>query len=237
MRRIVASSRRWRSSPSWASGCRPARPPRKVSSTWAVHVSLAPTWFDPAETSGIITPFMVLYALHDAHAEADAGQPDGAEPGRVVERVARRTRLRLRSPQRREVPQRRSGHRRGREVLVRALPRRRRQGAQGARRGGRDAGSRARAHPAQAAVARLHDLLSPAPPAPAGSCPKKYVEKVGDEGFKKAPIGAGPVQVRLVHAGRGAGPRGLRPVLAEGAEREAPGPEGRFPTRRRGWPR
>ena len=34
--------------------------------TWAVHVSLAPTWFDPAETSGIITPYMVLYALHDA---------------------------------------------------------------------------------------------------------------------------------------------------------------------------
>src|SRR5438093_2518896 len=33
---------------------------------WAVHVSLAPTWFDPAETSGIITPFVVLYALHDA---------------------------------------------------------------------------------------------------------------------------------------------------------------------------
>src|SRR5262249_43231825 len=36
--------------------------------TWAVHVSLAPTWFDPAETSGIITPFMVLYALHDVAA-------------------------------------------------------------------------------------------------------------------------------------------------------------------------
>ena len=34
--------------------------------TWGVHVSLAPTWFDPAEASGIITPFMVLYALHDA---------------------------------------------------------------------------------------------------------------------------------------------------------------------------
>ena len=30
--------------------------------------------------------------------------------------------------------------------------------------------------------------------------PKKYVEKVGDEGFKKAPVGAGPLQVRLVHA-------------------------------------
>src|SRR5439155_23167218 len=42
--------------------------------TWAAHVSLAPTWFDPAETSGIITPFMVLYALHDAVAKPMPGQ-------------------------------------------------------------------------------------------------------------------------------------------------------------------
>ena len=34
--------------------------------TWGVHISLAPTWFDPAETPGLITPYMVLYALHDA---------------------------------------------------------------------------------------------------------------------------------------------------------------------------
>src|ERR1700676_1794192 len=34
--------------------------------TWGIHVSLAPAWFDPAETQGIITPFMVMYALHDA---------------------------------------------------------------------------------------------------------------------------------------------------------------------------
>src|SRR4051812_23996421 len=34
--------------------------------TWGVHISLAPTWFDPAEMSGIITPYMVYYALHDA---------------------------------------------------------------------------------------------------------------------------------------------------------------------------
>jgi peptide/nickel transport system substrate-binding protein len=33
---------------------------------WGIHVSLSPTWFDPAETQGVITPFMVLYALHDA---------------------------------------------------------------------------------------------------------------------------------------------------------------------------
>src|SRR5215472_9686053 len=34
--------------------------------TWGVHISLAPTWFDPAEMSGVIAPFMLLYALHDA---------------------------------------------------------------------------------------------------------------------------------------------------------------------------
>src|SRR5690349_19967577 len=34
--------------------------------TWAVHISRAPDWFDPAETTGIITPFMLRYVLHDA---------------------------------------------------------------------------------------------------------------------------------------------------------------------------
>src|SRR5207253_2873363 len=41
--------------------------------TWGVHISLAPTWFDPAETQGLITPFMVLYAVHDAMAKAMPG--------------------------------------------------------------------------------------------------------------------------------------------------------------------
>jgi peptide/nickel transport system substrate-binding protein len=43
--------------------------------TWAVHVSLAPSWFDPAETTGIITPFMLLYALHDALVKPMPGNP------------------------------------------------------------------------------------------------------------------------------------------------------------------
>jgi peptide/nickel transport system substrate-binding protein len=42
--------------------------------TYGVHVSLAPTWFDPADTQGIITPFMVLYALHDAMVKAMPGK-------------------------------------------------------------------------------------------------------------------------------------------------------------------
>src|SRR5262245_22650461 len=34
--------------------------------SWAVNVSLAPTWFDPAESTGLLTAFNFYYALHDA---------------------------------------------------------------------------------------------------------------------------------------------------------------------------
>jgi len=34
--------------------------------TWAIHITLAPTWFDPGEHTGIITLMKVLYAVHDA---------------------------------------------------------------------------------------------------------------------------------------------------------------------------
>ena len=43
--------------------------------TWAVHVSLAPTWFDPAETPSVIAPFMILYAMHDALVKPMPGNP------------------------------------------------------------------------------------------------------------------------------------------------------------------
>src|SRR5215475_8112 len=32
---------------------------------WALYVTLAPAWFDPGEVAGFITPFWILYALHD----------------------------------------------------------------------------------------------------------------------------------------------------------------------------
>src|SRR4051812_2988666 len=50
-----------------------AKPQGQLS--WGVHISLAPTWFDPAETPGLITPFMVLYALHDAVVKPMPGDP------------------------------------------------------------------------------------------------------------------------------------------------------------------
>jgi len=50
--------------------------------TWAVHFSLASTFFDPAETPGIITPFLVLYALHDALVKP---MPGKAQAGSLAE--------------------------------------------------------------------------------------------------------------------------------------------------------
>ena len=45
---------------------RPAVAAPEGTVTWGVHITLASRWLDPAETEGIITPFMFLYALHDA---------------------------------------------------------------------------------------------------------------------------------------------------------------------------
>ena len=47
-------------------GAGPAAAAPEGTMTWGVHITLASRWLDPAETEGIITPFMVLYALHDA---------------------------------------------------------------------------------------------------------------------------------------------------------------------------
>src|SRR2546422_460252 len=58
-----------------AGGMAPAAAAPEGQMTWGVHISLAPTWFDPAETTGIVTPFMVMYALHDAIVKPLPGNP------------------------------------------------------------------------------------------------------------------------------------------------------------------
>ena len=194
--------------------------------TWALHFSLAPTLFEPAETPGVVSPFMILYALHDAMREADARarawrrawpsrgacRPTGSSTSSCCARA--------------RVPQRRARHRRGRQVLVRALPRHLGEDAQGQGRRGRDAGSRPRPLPAQAAVARLHDVLRHAGDGRELGRPQE-VRREGRRG--RLQEGAGrrrAVPLRLVHAGRRAGARGVRRLLAQDAEREAPGLQG-----------
>src|SRR5262245_17070601 len=47
-------------------GGAPAQTRPEGEMRWALYVTLTPTWFDPGEVSGQLTPFWVLYALHDA---------------------------------------------------------------------------------------------------------------------------------------------------------------------------
>ena len=41
----------------------PAKPEGEMR--FALYVTLPPMWFDPGEVAGFLTPFWVLYALHD----------------------------------------------------------------------------------------------------------------------------------------------------------------------------
>ena len=44
---------------------------------WAWHVTMAPAWFDPAKAPAQITPFLILYAVHDALVRALPGERQG----------------------------------------------------------------------------------------------------------------------------------------------------------------
>jgi len=158
--------------------------------TWAVHISLAPTWFDPAETSGIITPFMVLYALHDALVKPLPGNPVApalaeswsvSPDGLVYEFVLRKS-ARFHNGEAVTAEDVKFSFDRYRGAAHKPL---------------KDAvASIETADPGRVRI-RLKrpwpDFMTFYMTAGASwIVPKKYLEKVGDDGFKKAPIGAGP---------------------------------------------
>src|SRR5258706_10622785 len=159
--------------------------------TWAVHISLAPTWFDPAETPGMITPYMVLYALHDALVKPMPGQPRAnavagswavSKDGLTYEFVLRKNALFH------------NGDPVTADDVKFSLERYR--------------GTASKLLKERVAAVETPDpthvrirLKQPWPDfltfytnaTGAGwIVPRKYVEKVGDEDFKKAPVGAGP---------------------------------------------
>jgi len=160
--------------------------------TWGVHITLASRWLDPAETEGIATPFMVLYALHDALvkpmpagtytpclAESFTQSKDGLTYEFVLRKGAR--------------------FHNGEPVTA----------ADVKFSFERYKGSGAKTLKERVREVQVVDpdrvrflLKEPWPDfmsfygttatGAAWIVPKAYVEKVGDDGFKKAPIGAGP---------------------------------------------
>jgi peptide/nickel transport system substrate-binding protein len=174
----------------------PARPAAAAGpegqATWAVHIALAPTWFDPAETPGIITPFMVLYAMHDALVKPMPGKPMApslaeswtqSKDGLVYDFSLRKN-VRFHN-----------GDVMTAEDVKFSFDRYR--GASATLLRGKVAKvevvdpHRVRFTLKQAWPDFLAFYATPATGA-AWIVPKKYVEQVGDEGFKKAPVGAGP---------------------------------------------
>ena len=63
----------------------PAEAAPEGQMTWAVHTTLVPTWFDPGEVIQQ-TPFMVLYATHDALVVHRHGVDDPQHSRRRLER-------------------------------------------------------------------------------------------------------------------------------------------------------
>ncbi len=159
--------------------------------TWGLHVSLAPNWFDPADTQALITPFMVLYALHDAMVKPMPGTmqaPSLAEAWSMSEDglawdFTLRDGVKFHN---------------GEPVTAADVKFsfERYRGAASALMKERVAAIEAR--DARHVRFQLHkpwpDFLSFYSTASGAGwiVPKAYVEKVGDDGFRKQPIGAGP---------------------------------------------
>jgi peptide/nickel transport system substrate-binding protein len=159
--------------------------------TWAINVSLAPSWFDPADTLGIITPFMVLYALQDAMVKPLPGNPIApclAETWSTSEdnlsyEFTIREGVRFHNGEKVTAEDVKFSFERYRGVAHQVM--------------------KARVA-AIAAVDDRHvrftmkkpwlDFLTYYSSASGAGwiVPKKYVEKVGDDGYLKAPVGAGP---------------------------------------------
>ena len=155
------------------------------------HVSLAPTWFDPAETPGIITPFMLLYAMHDAVLKAMPGDP--MAPCLAESCTMSADGLNYALTLRKGVKFHNGDELTAEDVKF-SLERYR--GA--ASKSLKDRVAGVDIHDPHRLTIRLKEpwpdfLTFYAGASGAGwIVPKKYLEQVGDEGFKKAPVGAGP---------------------------------------------
>jgi peptide/nickel transport system substrate-binding protein len=172
-----------------------AAPAADSQMTWGVHVSLAPTWFDPAEHTGIITLMMVLYALHDAMVKPMPDNPMApslaeswtmAKDGLSYEFTLRRGVL-FHNGDPFTAEDVKFSFERYRGAAAKLL---------------KDHVSAVEIIDPYRVRFRLREpwpdfmTFYGTPATGAGwIVPKKYVERVGDEGFKKAPIGAGPYKL------------------------------------------
>ena len=160
--------------------------------TWAVQFALAPTWFDPAETTGIITPFFTLYAIHDALVKPMPGKPMApslaeswsASPDGLTYDFVLRAGVRFHNGDPLTADDVKFSFERYRGVSAKLFKDRVRQVQV-------VDPLRVRFHLKEPWPDFMAFYATPATGA-AWIVPRKHVEKVGEDGFKRAPVGAGP---------------------------------------------
>jgi peptide/nickel transport system substrate-binding protein len=162
--------------------------------TWAIHFTIAPTYFDPAEHQGIITPMMFYYALHDALVKPMPGNimaPSLAEswtesPDGLVYEFQLRQGVRFHN-----------GDPLTAEDVVFSFERYKGAAANELKTRVKNIEAvdphRVRFHMYEPWPDFLATFATPATGA-AWIVPKAYIEKVGADGFKQHPVGAGPYQ-------------------------------------------
>ena len=162
---------------------------------WGLHVTLAAKWLDPAETEAFNTPYMVMYMVHDAVVKP---LPSGLNSPSLAESwTESKDHLTYTFTLRKNVK-----FHDGSPVTAEDV---------------KFSFDRYKGASARLLKDKVKDVQTPSPtqvrfvlkePWPdfmtfygttaSGAgwiVPKKYVEKVGDDGFKRAPIGAGPYKV------------------------------------------
>ena len=157
-----------------------------------VHVTLVSRWLDPGETEALITPFMVLYVLHDALVKPMPGNlntPSLAESwtlakdGVTYEFVIRKNATFH------------NGDPVTAEDVKFTYERYKGSGAKLFKEKVKEVQVVAPNKVRIVLKEQWPDFMAFYGTSATGAAwivPKKHVEKVGDEGFKKAPIGAGP---------------------------------------------
>jgi peptide/nickel transport system substrate-binding protein len=176
-------------------GAGPALAADDGTMTIGLHVTLVSRWLDPAETEALITPFMVLYALHDALVKpmpAGIMTPSLAESW-TVSKDGTTYEFLLRKGVRFH-----NGDPVTAEDVKFSFERYKGSGAPLLKDKVKEV--------QVTAPNRVRFVLKEAWPdfmafygtsatGAAWIVPKKYIEKVGEDGFKKAPVGAGPYKL------------------------------------------
>jgi len=170
-----------------------AQPKPEGEMRWALYVTLSAAWLDPAEVVGQLTPFWVLYAIHDALVKP---MPGNLMTPSLAASWTLSADQRIYEFKLREGLKFHNGDAFTAEDVKFSVYRAK--GSKILREKVREVAIvdpyRVRFHlhePWPDFMAYYGTLVSGA----GWIAPKKYVEKVGDDGFKKSPIGLGPYRV------------------------------------------